>query len=377
MKTPFNRPHYEASGLRYMADTFRRGVTSGEGIYSRRCQEWLERRLGCRKALLTSSCTAALEMAALLLQVRPGDEVVMPSFTFPSTANAFLLRGAKPVFVDIRPDTMNLDETLVEAALTRKTKALVPVHYAGIPAEMDALGALARRRNLVLIEDAAQGILSTYKKRFLGTIGDIGTISFHETKILISGEGGALLLNDKKWIDRAEILREKGTDRSRFFRGEVDKYTWVDFGSSYVQSDILAAFLWSQFERSGSILAARLKIWNAYHKAFDAFERSGRIRRPTVPGHCTHNGHIYYLVLPDRRRRDAFIRRSKEKGIHAIFHYVPLHQSRMGSRFCRTSGRLEHTVQAGERIVRLPIWPGLRPRLGRVIEIFSKILKTL
>jgi dTDP-4-amino-4,6-dideoxygalactose transaminase len=306
-------------------------------------------------------------MAAILADLKPGDEVILPSFTFVSTANAVALRGAVPVFVDIRPDTLNLDEAKVEEAITAKTRAIVVVHYAGVACAMDEFEAITSRREILLIEDAAQGLLSTYKGRPLGAIGALGTISFHETKNVISGEGGALLVNDPRFIPRAEIIREKGTNRSSFFRGQVDKYTWVDIGSSYLPSEIIAAFLYAQLEESHALTEDRRRVWNRYHSAFAELERDGKVRRPIVPPECGHNAHLYYLLLPDLAARTRFITRLKERGIMALFHYVPLHDSPAGRRFGRAHGTLAVTSDASDRLVRLPLWPGLDDRTADVV----------
>lgn len=353
---PFNKPYMTGRELEYIAQAHATGHLSGDGAFTRRCHTWLEQRTGANKALLTHSCTAALEMAALLLDLAPGDEVILPSFTFVSTANAFVLRGAVPAFVDIRPDTLNLDETLIEAAITPRTKAICVVHYAGVGCEMDAIMAIAERHGLAVIEDAAQGILSTYKGRPLGSIGQLAALSFHETKNVISGEGGALLINDERCVERAEILREKGTNRSKFFRGQVDKYTWVDVGSSYLPSEILAAFLAAQLEHADEITERRLAIWNTYHEAFADLETQARLRRPIVPSHCTHNAHMYYLLLPDLVARTAFIDHLKRAGIGAVFHYIPLHSSPAGRRYGRAATPMTVTDNVSERLVRLPLW---------------------
>ena len=363
MKTPFNKPHMTGKELWYVAQAHANGHLAGDGAFTRRCAGWLEQRIGCRRALLTHSCTAALEMAALLIDIRPGDEVIMPSYTFVSTANAFVLRGAVPVFVDIRPDTLNIDETRIEAAITSRTRAIVPVHYAGVACEMDAIMDIAARHDLVVIEDAAQGILSTYKGRPLGSIGHMAALSFHETKNIISGEGGALLVNDARFVERAEIIREKGTNRSQFFRGQVDKYTWVDIGSSYLPGEILAAFLWAQMEEADVITRRRLELWASYHHWFAATERAGRVRRPIVPPDCRHNAHMYYLLLPDAASRTAFIACLQTVDIHCVFHYVPLHTSPMGRRVGRSAGSMQHTEALSERLVRLPLWVGLEEHM--------------
>ena len=296
MKIPFNKPFVTGTELRSIEEALSSLHLSGDGTFTKKCHQWLEKTTGTKKALLTHSCTAALEMAAILADIQPGDEVIMPSYTFVSTANAFVLRGGIPVFVDIRPDTLNIDENLIEAAITNKTKAIVPVHYAGVACEMDTIMRIAEKHNLLVIEDAAQGVMGFYKGKALGTIGHLGAYSFHETKNIISGEGGALLINDPRFIERAEIIREKGTNRSQFFRGEIDKYTWVDIGSSFLPSEIIAAFLWSQLESSQNITNQRLETWEQYHKGFKELEVSKKIRRPIIPGDCSHNAHMYYIL---------------------------------------------------------------------------------
>ena len=368
MKIPFNRPFMTGQEPSYIAQAHALGHLSGDGKFTRECHAWLEARTGAAKALLTHSCTAALEMAALLLDLKPGDEVIMPSFTFVSTANAFVLRGAVPVFVDIRPDTLNLDESLVEAAITPRTRAICVVHYAGVSCEMDEILAIAQRHGLAVVEDAAQGIMSTYKGRALGAIGTLGALSFHETKNIISGEGGALLVNDPALVERAEIIREKGTNRSQFFRGQVDKYTWVDVGSSYLPSELIAAFLQAQIEEGEEINQRRIAIWNRYHAWAQAHEAAGRVRRPIVPEHCEHNAHMYYLLLPDLPSRSEFMARMKQAGIGTVFHYVPLHSSPAGQRHGRTSGTLTNTTSVSDRLVRLPLWIGVEQLLDRILE---------
>lgn len=323
---------------------------------------------GSKVALLTQSCTAALEMAAILANLVPGDEVIMPSFTFVSTANAFVLRGAVPVFVDIRADTLNIDEAQIEAAITPRTKAICVVHYAGVACEMDAIMALARHHGLLVIEDAAQAISSTYKGRPLGSIGELGALSFHETKNVISGEGGALLVNDEAYIARAEIIREKGTNRSKFFRGQVDKYTWVDIGSSYLPSEIIAAFLAAQLDESDRIYARRMAIWDRYHSWAEPYEHQGVLRRPIVPENCTHNAHMYYLLLPSMEARTNFIASLKQRDIGAVFHYIPLHSSPAGQRYGRAHGELPVTNDISERLVRLPFWIGLEDHMTEVLN---------
>lgn len=353
---PFNKPYLTGNELRNIADAHARGQLSGDGPYTKRCSAWLEEVTGCGKALLTHSCTGALEMAAMLAGIQPGDEIIMPSYTFVSTANAFALRGGVPVFVDIRPDTLNIDERLIEAAITPRTKAIVPVHYAGVGCEMDVIMDVAARHNLLVIEDAAQGIMATYKERALGSIGHLGCLSFHETKNVIAGEGGALLINDPRFVERAEIIREKGTDRSKFFRGEVDKYTWVDLGSSYLPGEIIAAFLHAQMEAAAELTARRLAVWAQYHRHLEELERSGRVRRPVVPPACRHNAHMYYIVLASQDERTALIAGLKQRGVHAVFHYVPLHSAPAGRRYGRAHGSLRHTDELSQRLVRLPMY---------------------
>jgi len=364
---PFNRPYMTGRELSYIAEAHANGHLAGNGLFSKRCAAWLEQRIGARKALLTHSATGALEMAAILSGVGPGDEVIMPSFTFVSTADAFVLRGATPVFVDVRPDTLNLDEHLVEAAVSERTKAIVVVHYAGVACEMDAIMAVAEEHGLIVIEDAAQALLATDGRRPLGGIGHLAALSFHETKNIISGEGGALLINDPRFVDRAEIVWEKGTNRSQFFRGQVDKYTWVDIGSSYLPGEIVAAFLWAQLEDADSITERRLAIWERYHSALEVAERGGAIRRPVVPTEVRHNGHLYAILLRDLDHRTAFIHRLAGHSIQAVFHYVPLHASPYGQRVGRTSGALPVTEDVADRLVRLPFWLGLEEHQDRVI----------
>jgi dTDP-4-amino-4,6-dideoxygalactose transaminase len=347
------------SELEYIAQAHRNRHLAGDGEFTKRCHAWLEERTRSAKALLTHSCTAALEMSAILSGIGPGDEVIMPSYTFVSTANAFVLRGAVPVFVDIRPDTLNIDESRIEEAITGRTRAIVAVHYAGVGCEMDPIAALARKHRLMLIEDAAQALGATYRDRPLGSIGEMGCLSFHETKNVISGEGGALLVNRADLVLRAEIVREKGTNRTQFFRGQGDKYTWMDVGSSYLPSDIVAAFLWAQLERADDIQAARMSAWSAYHEAFAALEAGGRLRRPVIPSHCRHNAHMYYILLPAGVPRREFIGQLAARGVNSVFHYVPLHDSPAGRRFGRASGRLPVTEDLAGRLVRLPMWVGV------------------
>jgi dTDP-4-amino-4,6-dideoxygalactose transaminase len=370
MSIPFNRPAVAGPEIDYIRQAIENGHLSGDGPFTKRCHRLLEERTGAAKALLTHSGTAALEMAALLADVGPGDEVIMPSFTFVSTANAFVLRGATPVFVDVRADTLNLDESLVEAAITPQTRAIVPVHYAGVACEMDEIAGIAARHDLLVIEDAAQGVHSTYRGRALGAIGHLGAVSFHETKNVISGEGGALLVNDRRFAQRAEIIREKGTNRSAFFRGQVDKYTWVDVGSSYLPSEILAAFLFAQLDAEDTLIGRRLAVWDRYHEAFADLEAEGLVRRPIVPAHCTHNGHMYYLLLPSLEARQGVLAELREAGVGAVFHYVPLHSAPAGRRFGRAAGdgTLPVTQQVSDCLARLPLWPGVEPLQDEVID---------
>jgi dTDP-4-amino-4,6-dideoxygalactose transaminase len=372
---PFNRPYATGRELEYIREAIGRAHLAGGGVFSRRCEAWLEGQVGCKRALLTHSCTAALEMTAMLADIGPGDEIVMPSYTFVSTANAFVLRGAVPVFVDIRPDTLNLDEAAIEPAVTSKTRAIVPVHYAGIACEMDEILSVARQRNLLVIEDAAQALGSTYRTRPLGGIGDLAATSFHETKNLISGEGGALLINREDFVARAEIIREKGTDRSRFFRGEIDKYTWMDLGSSYAASELTAAFLWAQMEASEGIRGRRREIWQSYYEAFAGLERRELVRRPVVPPHCEHNAHMFYLIVSDLAARTRLLAALSEAGVNAVFHYVPLHSSAGGRRFGRSHGSMRHTENASERLIRLPLWVGMeQPDVDRVVSMVEGAL---
>lgn len=374
-RIPFNWPHMTGKELYYVAEAHFNGSLAGDGPFTKRCHGWLEERSGCDKALLTHSCTAALEMAALLLDIQPGDEVIMPSYTFVSTANAFVLRGGVPVFVDIREDTLNLDERLIESAITPRTRAIVPVHYAGVACEMDAIMAVAKRHNLQVVEDAAQGVMSSYKGRALGSIGNLGAYSFHETKNVISGEGGALLVNDPLFALRAEVIREKGTDRSRFFRGEVDKYTWQEVGSSYLPGELIAAFLWAQLEEAELITQKRLASWDHYHSALEQLEAEGLLRRPVVPEECQHNAHMYYVLLAPGIDRQALLAELKDQGIYSVFHYVPLHSSPGGMRYGRVYGAMDITNSLSERLLRLPLWVGLTSKQqDRVVDVLSQSL---
>jgi dTDP-4-amino-4,6-dideoxygalactose transaminase len=373
---PFNRPYASGKELDYVAEAQRNYHLSGDGVFTKRCHQWIEQRTGCARALLTHSCTSALDLAALLLDLKAGDEVILPSYTFVSTANAFVLRGAVPVFVDVREDTLNLDERLIEAAITPRTRAIVPVHYAGVSCEMDAIIAIARRHDLRIVEDAAQAIMAGYKGRAPGALGDLGAFSFHETKNIMSGEGGSLLVNDPELALRAEIIREKGTDRGRFFRGEVDKYTWQDIGSSFLPSEIIAAFLWAQLEEAERITRERLTIWQRYHEMLAPLEQQGLLRRPIVPADCQHNGHLYYILLSPEIERQMALDELKKNRIHAVFHYVPLHSSPAGMRFGRAHGDLSLTTSLSQRLIRLPMWLGLdEVRQQRVCDVLTAILK--
>ena len=379
MRIPFNWPYMTGKELHYISQAHLVGNLAGNGPFTEKCNAWLEGHTGCHKALLTHSCTSALEMAAILINVQHDDEIILPSYTFVSTANAFVLRGGVPVFVDVRPDTLNLDEKLIEKAITAKTKAIVPVHYAGVACEMDTILDIAERYNLFVIEDAAQGMMSAYKDRKLGSMGHLGTYSFHETKNVISGEGGALLVNNQRFSDLAEIVREKGTDRSQFFRGEVDKYTWQHIGSSFLPSELTAAFLWAQLEEAEDLTNRRLAIWEQYHESLSSLEDSELLKRPSIPKTCRHNAHMYYIVLPDPQMRDRLIEELNEQGINAIFHYIPLHRSPAGKKYGRISGSLKVTERVSDCIIRLPMWVGLKQEqiknVVAAIESFLMIAK--
>lgn len=369
-RVPFNVPHLTGRELEYVQEAIAARQLAGNGPFGDRCAAWLQSSTGASRALVVHSATAALEMAALLCDVTERDEVLMPSYTFVSTANAFVLRGAVPVFCDIRADTLNLDEDLLEAAITPRTRAIVPVHYGGVACEMDAILALAERHGLRVVEDAAQGLGASYRGRPLGCLGDAAALSFHESKNVMSGEGGALLVSDPDWAQRAEILQEKGTDRRRFFRGEVEAYTWRDVGSSYLLGELPAAFLLAQLEDTAQITADRLASWDRYHERFAALEEHGRARRPVVPAHCSHNAHLYYLLLEDQATRDRVIRALAAEGVGAVFHYVPLHSSPAGRRYGRVAGDLAVTDSAAARLVRLPMWSGMGGRdVDRVVEV--------
>lgn len=359
MKITFNVPPYIGTEDKYVAQAIQNHNISGDGEFTKKCSTWLEKKTGSPKVLLTTSCTHALEMAALLADIKPGDEVIMSSYTFVSTADAFVLRGGVPIFVDIRPDTMNIDEKLIEAAITKKTKAIVPVHYAGVGCEMDTIMDIARRRNLVVIEDAAQGMMSTYKGQALGTIGDYGCYSFHETKNYSMGEGGAILIKNEDMVEPAEIIREKGTNRSKFFRGQIDKYTWVNYGSSYLPSELNAAYLWGELEGAEKINNNRLDSWNYYYNGLKELADKEMIELPYVPRECKHNGHMFYIKTKDLAERTKLIETLKENGITAVFHYIPLHSAPAGHKFGRFAGEDKYTTKESERLVRLPMYYGL------------------
>jgi dTDP-4-amino-4,6-dideoxygalactose transaminase len=344
--------------LNYLSQAHENSQLAGDGSFAKKCHDWLENRINCRKALLTHSCTAALEMSALLLKIEPGDEIIMPSYTFVSTANAFALRGGVPVFIDIRTDTLNIDEKEIEQAITPKTKAIVVVHYAGVACEMNSILQIAKKHSIPVIEDGAQGIMAKYSGMPLGSMGVFGCLSFHETKNIHCGEGGAILLNNENFIERAEIIREKGTNRSQFFKGKVDKYRWVDIGSSYLPGELTAAFLFAQLEKAQEITADRLSIWNKYHEIFQDLESTEKVRRPIIPKECQHNGHIYYLILNKRYNRASVIDKMNELGVNAVFHYQPLHSSPAGKKYGRHTSPLPVTDDISERIIRLPMWIG-------------------
>ena len=367
IRIPFNKPFLTGGEFPNILEAHALGRLAGDGHFTRLCQEWIERNTGTRQALLTHSCTAALEMCALLLELSPGDEVIMPSFTFVSTANAFVLRGAVPVFVDIRSDTGNIDESLIEAAVTSRTRAIVVVHYAGVSCEMNQILDIAKRHGLPVIEDAAQGVMSYYRGRALGSLGHLGAFSFHETKNVIAGEGGALLVNDADLIHTAEIIREKGTDRSRFLKGAVDKYTWQSVGSSFLPGELVAAFLHAQLESAQNITAERFKIWNLYYESLAQFELNGNLRRPFIPAECQHNAHMFYILVENEFVRTELLKRFKSAGIGAIFHYIPLHDSPAGLQFGRSCGEMFQTKCFSSCLIRLPLWVGLSE--GDVSEV--------
>ena len=372
----FNVPPYCGNEKEYVAKAIDNHKICGDGEFTMKCSNWIEEKTGTEKALLTTSCTHATEMAALLCDIQPGDEIIMPSYTFVSTADAFVLRGAKIVFVDIRPDTMNIDETKIEAAITKKTKAIVPVHYAGVACEMDAIMDIARRHNLMVIEDAAQAVMSTYKGKALGTIGDYGCYSFHETKNYSMGEGGALLIKNADMIEAAEVLREKGTNRSKFFRGQIDKYTWVNYGSSYLPSELNAAYLWAELELADEINEDRLQSWNHYYNGLQDLAEKGNIELPVIPEGCVHNAHMFYIKAKDLEERTRLIAYMKENGIGCVFHYIPLHSAPAGRKFGRFHGEDQYTTKESERLMRLPMYYGLKPEdVEKVIETIKNFYK--
>ncbi|MFY4783122.1 dTDP-4-amino-4,6-dideoxygalactose transaminase [Aliarcobacter butzleri] len=374
---PFNKPPYTGNENKYVIESMKSSKISGDGEFTKRCHKWFEEKLECKKALLTTSCTHALEMAAILLDIKEGDEVIMPSYTFVSTANAFVLRGAKIVFVDIRPDTMNIDETKIEEAITSKTKVIVPVHYAGVACEMDTIMDIAKRYNLFVVEDAAQGMMSSYKGKALGTIGHLGAFSFHETKNYTSaGEGGLLIINDENFVQRAEIIREKGTNRSLFFRGMVDKYSWVDLGSSYLMNDVSAAYLWGNLEKADDINQNRLNSWQKYYDGLKELENRGFIELPKIPDGCVQNAHMFYIKVKDLEERTALLDYLKENDIGAVFHYVPLHSAPAGEKFGRFEGVDNSTTKESERLIRLPMYYGLEDNeLLKVIDVVKEFFK--
>lgn len=373
---PFNRPTLAGKELDYIAEAIERGQLAGDGAFTERCQQWLCNFLGVPAALLTHSCTAALEMAAILIDIKPGEEVIMPSFTFVSTANAVILRGGVPVFVDVRPDTLNIDETLVESAITSRTRAIFPIHYGGVPAEMDVLSDIAERHRLILVEDAAQGLGSSLKGRKVGSFGHLAAFSFHETKNIISGEGGALVVNDPALVQRAEIVHQKGTNRKSFFRGEIDKYTWVDIGSSFLPGELVAAFLYGQLEQLDAIYRDRIATWQAYDAALRRYTQMG-LGIPRIPEHCVHNAHLYYVLMPSAKLRNELIARLQQDGIQACFHYVPLHNSPAGRRLARTSGDMRYTEELSQRLVRLPLYPRMGHAISRVLDRLELNLQQL
>lgn len=372
---PFNRPYLSGREFEYMRQAVENAQLAGDGPFTRRCHAWLEQHVGCGKALLTHSCTAALELSALLANVQAGDEVIMPSYTFVSTANAFVLRGATPVFVDIRTDTLNLDETLIEDAITPRTRAIVPVHYAGVACEMDTILSIAAARDLLVIEDAAQAFDATYRGRALGSFGQLAAMSFHETKNIVSGEGGALYVNDLALSTRAEILREKGTDRTQFLRGQVDKYRWVDIGSSFLPGELVAAFLCAQMEHAEEITRARREIWQWYFERLASLEARGCLRRPNVPAHCEHNAHMFYVIVQNLETRTKALAQLNAEGVNAVFHYVPLHSAPSGLKFGRVHGSMQNTDGLSDRLIRLPLWVGMvQDDVDRVASCLERAL---
>ena len=373
----FNVPPVIGTEEKYVKEAIASRKICGDGGFTKKCSEWMQERFNAKEVLLTTSCSSALEMSALLIDIKPGDEVIMPAYTFVSTANAFVLRGAKVVFVDIRPDTMNIDENLIEDAITEKTRAIVPVHYAGVGCEMDTIMDIAKRHKLKVVEDAAQGVMAKYKDKFLGTIGDIGCYSFHETKNYSMGEGGAVVFKDNVYTDAAEIIREKGTNRNQFFRGQVDKYTWVEYGSSYLPSDINAAYLWAELEQADEINNDRLSTWHFYNDNLKELEDKGNIQRPFVPEECTHNAHMYYIKTRDLEERTKLIKFLRENGVEAVFHYVPLHTAPAGLKYGRFHGEDIYTTKESERLLRLPMYYGLKQEdKEKVVEMIKKFYKS-
>lgn len=372
----FNVPAHTDETIVNILDVFKEKHASGDGKYTKMCHKWIEEKFECSKSLLVHSGTAALELAAIMSNLEPGDEVIMPSYTFVSTANAFVLRGAKPVFVDIRPDTLNINEKLIEEAISPRTKAIVPVHYAGVGCEMDTILNIAKKYNLIVIEDAAQAFGAKYKGKQLGTIGDMGCFSFHETKNIMSGEGGVFVTNNPEYAERAEIIREKGTNRSKFFRGQVDKYTWVDVGSSYLPSDVIAAYLYSMLNISDDIQEKRLKVWNRYNEEFCEFEKKGLIRRPVIPDECTNNAHMFYLLFNDLDIRTKFIKHLKENGVVSVFHYIPLHSAPAGLKYGRYVGDMKVTNHISDTLVRLPMYFDITDKeLNKIITAACQFLR--
>ncbi len=369
MNIPFSKAYLTGNEIDYIAEVHAQGHFSGDGPFTTLCSAWLEKHVGCKKALITHSCTAALEMAIILADIQPGDEVIMPSFAFSSAANAVVLRGGTPVFIDVRLDTLNIDEKFIEAAISARTKAIIVVHYAGVACEMDVIMDVAKRFGLIVIEDAAQAIMASYKGRALGSIGDLGCYSFHQTKNIISGEGGALLINNNIFLDRAYIIREKGTNRTNYLKGSIDKYTWIDIGSSYLPGEIISAFLWAQLQKAKSITLKRLTIWNRYHKAFEKLERSGRVQRPHIPEEINLNGHCYFLILNQLLDRDALIDSLKKQGVSCAFHYVALDSSIAGLKYGRVCGDLSNTINIQNKILRLPLWLGMDESLQQIAII--------
>lgn len=369
----FNKPFLTGNEISLISEAHVNGQLAGDGNFTKLCHQWLEKNIMVKKSLLTHSCTASLEMCALLTEIKPGDEIIMPSFTFVSTANAFALRGGIPVFVDIRPDTLNIDENVIERAISKKTKAIVVVHYAGVSCEMESILNIAAKYNLIVIEDAAQGILSFYKGKPLGSLGHLGCLSFHETKNIHCGEGGALLINKKRFSDRAEILREKGTNRTQFFKGKVDKYRWVDIGSSYLPGELSAAFLAAQLKDAKKITENRLEVWRKYHEILKELEKKEKIRRPIIPTECDHNGHIYYLILNGHINRDKVLKEMNDNGVHAVFHYQPLHSSPAGRKYGKSTSTLPITSDISDRLIRLPIWVDFNDH-DRVHDVLCKAL---